>query len=227
MTELNTLIFDWDGTLVDSIQKIVDAMQAGADEVGLVVPSAEAVRGIIGLGLPEAIASLYPDLEDPCLAAALRQAYSDWYIRLEQVPSPMFEGVKETLDACREQGFMLAVATGKSRRGLDRILDQHGLTDYFDATRCADETASKPDPMMLREILLQLGAAPGQALMIGDSDFDMLMARNAGMQSVAVSYGAQSRERLLCCDPVHCIDEFIEFHGWVMPRFGARQTIEV
>lgn len=119
MTELNTLIFDWDGTLVDSIQKIVDAMQAGADEVGLVVPSAEAVRGIIGLGLPEAIASLYPDLEDPCLAAALRQAYSDWYIRLEQVPSPMFEGVKETLDACREQGFMLAVATAKA--GADLI----------------------------------------------------------------------------------------------------------
>lgn len=227
MSEFNTLIFDWDGTLVDSIQKIVDAMQVAADDVGLAVPSTEAVRGIIGLGLPEAIASLYPELDDPSLAAALKRSYGDCYIRLEQTPSPMFDGVMDTLEACRRQGFSLAVATGKSRRGLQRILDQHDLTDYFDATRCADETASKPHPMMLHEILAQLGVTPEQALMIGDSDFDMLMARNAGMSGVAVSYGAQSRERLLGCDPVHCIDEFTEFHGWVMPRYGARQTIEV
>ncbi|QIB52426.1 HAD-IA family hydrolase [Pseudomonas sp. OIL-1] len=227
MNEFNTLIFDWDGTLVDSVEKIVEAMQVAADEVGLLVPAAGAVRGIIGLGLPEAIATLYPELDDPSRAAALKQAYSDCYIRLELTPSPMFEGVMNTLDACRKQGFNLAVATGKSRRGLQRILAQHGLTDYFDATRCADETASKPHPLMLREILAQLDVAPEQALMVGDSEFDMHMARNAGMAGVAVSYGAQSREQLLCCDPVHCIDEFIEFHGWVMPRYGARQTIEV
>lgn len=227
MSEISTLIFDWDGTLVDSIQKIVDAMQVAADEVGLPVRSAAAVRGIIGLGLPEAIATLYPELENPVIAAALKEAYIGSYIRLEQTPSPLFEGVLDTLHACREQGFGLAVATGKSRRGLERVLGQHGLADFFDATRCADETESKPHPLMLQQILAQLHAAPEQALMIGDSEFDMFMAQNAGVAAVAVSYGAQSKEQLLCCDPIHCIDDFIEFHGWVTPRYGARQTVEV
>ncbi|HDZ57582.1 MAG TPA: HAD family hydrolase [Pseudomonas xinjiangensis] len=227
MSELNTLIFDWDGTLVDSIQKIVTAMQFAAEHVGLPALEAQAVRDIIGLGLPEAVAALYPDLQDASLKAELVRAYGVHYVRLEETPSPMFAGVVESLESLREKGFKLAVATGKSRRGLDRILAQHGMSDYFDATRCADETASKPHPLMLEQIMQQLQTAPAEALMLGDSEHDLRMAQNAGIRSVAVSYGAQPREHLLSCSPDHCIDAFIDFHGWVMPQYGARPTVEV
>lgn len=224
---VDTLIFDWDGTLVDSVSKIVAAMQLAADQVGLPPASDEAVRGIIGLGLPEAIAVLYPQLDDPALIERLGRAYSNTYLELEQKPSPMFDGVLEALHGWRRQGLRLAVATGKSRRGLERILRLHDLQRFFDATRCADETASKPDPRMLYELLGELDRTPQQAVMVGDSGFDLQMAHNAGVTPIAVSYGAQSRELLLPHAPAVCLDHFQQLDVWLASRLAGRSYGEI
>lgn len=221
MPELKTLIFDWDGTLCDSISRIVESMTAAAKLTGLAVPGEQAVRDIIGLGLPEAIATLFPDLDEPWLAEKLRQAYSEQYVALEQQPASLFPGVMDALEDFRAVGFKMAVATGKSRRGLDRVLAAHGLTGFFDMTRCSDETLSKPHPRMLEEILNRLETPASCALMLGDSEFDIRMARSARVRAVAASYGAQSREHLLQCGPEHCIDSFLDFPGWIMPSPSA------
>ncbi|GGE38937.1 haloacid dehalogenase [Halopseudomonas oceani] len=213
MPVIDTLIFDWDGTLADSVGHIVRAMQAAAEAVGLNVPSAHAVRGIIGLALPEAAEVLFP--RDRHLATAVVEAYRDFYLSGEQVPVGLFPGVREALDDWRAQGFQLAVATGKGRKGLARILEQHQMLDYFDATRCADESVSKPDPTMLHQLVGELDTSASRALMVGDSGFDIQMAHNAGMRALAVSYGAQSKEQLLALSPLHCIDEFAELPVWL------------
>lgn len=222
MRELDTLIFDWDGTLANSIERIVTAMQVAAAELRLPALDGEQVRGIIGLGLPEAIAVLYPGLVGEPRAQELARGYSAHYRRLDSTPSPLFDGVLDVLERFRREGFQLAVATGKGRAGLERILAAHGLSHYFDATRCADETASKPDPRMLHEILQACDSMAGRALMVGDSEFDIQMAHNAGMPAVAVSYGAQSREQLALSRPAHCIDRFDELYGWVLAQ---RETL--
>lgn len=219
MSAIDTLIFDWDGTLADSAGHIVRAMQGAAEAVELDIPGAEAVRGIIGLALPEAAAALFP--RRPDLWAALVDAYRDFYLSGEQAPVALFAGVREALDGWREQGFRLAVATGKGRNGLARILEQHDMLDYFDATRCADEALSKPDPTMLHQLLSELGSSSSAALMVGDSGFDIQMAHNAGMRALAVSYGAQSREQLLAFAPLHCIDEFAELPAWLRAQGAA------
>ena len=208
------LIFDWDGTLADSIGRIVEAMNVAAERAGEAQSSDDAVKGIIGLALDEAIHTLYPHL-GPAEVASFRQHYADVYVALDQQPSPLFDGVVESLDAFRAEGYRLAVATGKARRGLDRVLKANGWEDYFDITRAADETASKPHPLMLEQILAHCGVRAEQALMVGDSSFDLLMARNAGMDSVAVSYGAQSIESLQQFEPRLSIDRFCELHAWL------------
>jgi len=215
--EYKLLIFDWDGTLANSIGRIVESMHAASDRTGFARRDDFAVKGIIGLGLPEAIRSLYPEIDDEGLMA-FRQHYADHYIALEAEPSPLFDGVVDTLEAFRAQGYHLAVATGKARRGLDRVLRAHGWEDYFDATRAADETASKPHPLMLEQILAHCEVRPEQALMVGDSSFDLQMARNAGMGSVAVSYGAQTIEALRAFEPRLTIDRFPELHAWLSRR---------
>lgn len=220
---MNTLIFDWDGTLADSIDNIVTAMQRAAVDVDLPVRTPRQVRDIIGLALPDAVAVLYPGLDDPQQVQRVVEAYTDNYLLLEQQPSALFEGVHGALDALRAEGFLLAVATGKTRRGLDRMLASHDLDNYFDATRCADETAGKPHPRMLEEILGELGVQAADACMVGDSEFDIIMGHNAGVLPVAVTYGAMTEEQLLRCQPGHCVDTFDEFHGWAMPRFRASQ----
>ena len=213
-TEYKLLIFDWDGTLADSIGRIVTAMQVAARRAGRPERDAPAIKGIIGLGLPEAILTLYPDMTAEQVIA-FRQHYADVYIAMDAEPSPLFTGVKESLEAFRVQGYRLAVATGKARRGLDRVLKAHGWEDFFDITRAADETASKPDPLMLNQILAHCDVRPEQALMVGDASFDLLMARNAGIDSVAVGYGAQSMERLLAFEPRLAIASFPELRAWL------------
>ncbi|MFJ4197395.1 HAD-IA family hydrolase [Pseudomonas sp. NPDC089534] len=208
------LIFDWDGTLADSIGRIVEAMHVASERSGFELRDDSAVKGIIGLGLPEAIRTLYPEIGDDELIA-FRGHYADHYIAAEAVPSPLFEGVAESLESFRADGYRLAVATGKARRGLDRVLRAHGWEDYFDITRAADETASKPHPLMLEQILAHCGVSPEQALMVGDSSFDLEMARNAGMGSVAVSYGAQPIEALRVFEPRLTIDRFSQLHAWL------------
>lgn len=213
-SDCKLLIFDWDGTLADSIGRIVEAMHVASERSGFELRDDFAVKGIIGLGLPEAIRTLYPHISEGELIA-FRGYYADHYIAAEAVPSPLFEGVLESMEAFRAEGYRLAVATGKARRGLDRVLKAHGWEKYFDITRAADETASKPHPLMLEQILAHCEVRPEQAMMVGDSSFDLQMARNAGMASVAVSYGAQSIEALKLFEPRLAIDRFSELHAWL------------
>lgn len=216
MPDYDLLIFDWDGTLADSIGRIVDAMQHAAVRSGLAPRDAVQVKGIIGLGLPEAIRSLYPRLGDEAVLG-FRDHYAERYIALEATPSPLFAGVREGLEAFRRAGYRLAVATGKARRGLDRVLKAHGLEHFFDITRAADETRSKPDPLMLEEILAHCEVSAGRALMIGDSAFDLQMARNAGMPCVAVGYGAIELAALMAYEPVLAVDCFTQLTAWLRP----------
>ena len=208
------LIFDWDGTLADSIGRIVTAMHIAAQRAGRPERNDEAVKGIIGLGLPEAILTLYPDMT-PEQVVSFRQHYADVYIAMDAQPSPLFAGVKDSLEAFRAEGYRLAVATGKARRGLDRVLKANGWEDFFDITRAADESASKPDPLMLKQILARCDVRPEHALMVGDASFDLLMARNAGIDSVAVGYGAQSMQSLLAYEPRLAIERFTELRTWL------------
>lgn len=208
------LIFDWDGTLADSIGRIVTAMHIAAQRAGRPERNDEAVKGIIGLGLPEAILTLYPDMT-PEQVVSFRQHYADVYIAMDAQPSPLFAGVKDSLEAFRAEGYRLAVATGKARRGLDRVLKANGWEDFFDITRAADESASKPDPLMLNQILAHCDVRPEHALMVGDASFDLLMARNAGIDSVAVGYGAQSMQSLMAYEPRLAIERFTELRTWL------------
>lgn len=210
------LIFDWDGTLADSIGRIVEAMNMAAELAGEVPSSDQAIKGIIGLALVEAIATLYPHLS-PARLEVFRQHYADVYTALDQQPSPLFEGVVESLEAFRQEGYRMAVATGKARRGLDRVLKANGLQAFFDITRAADETRGKPHPLMLEEILAHCQIEPGRALMVGDSAFDLLMASNAGMHSVAVGYGAMSLQALAGFGPQLCIEHFSQLRQWLGP----------
>jgi phosphoglycolate phosphatase len=226
VSDYELLIFDWDGTLVDSIGRIVESMHWAADSCGLARRGDAQVKGIIGLGLPEAIASLHPELVGSALVERFRHCYSERYLALEAQPSALFPGVAEALAVFRAQGYRLAVATGKSRHGLQRVLAGHGWLDYFDVTRCADETASKPNPLMLEEILEHCGVPAERALMVGDSSFDLQMARHAGVDCVAVGYGAQPLAVLREYGPALTIDNFVELHAW-LDRRADGQPIEV
>ena len=202
------LIFDWDGTLCDSLARIALCLQLSAADVGLPEPSLAAAKNIVGLGLDEVMQALFPGV-DSATSAHLRSSYAVHFLREDSTPSAFFPGVREHLEKLREQGFALAVATGKSRRGLDRVLKAVDMSDFFHSTRCADETASKPHPAMLYSLLDEFEVAPQAALMVGDTSYDMEMARTAQVPRLAVSYGAHSRERLLAYQPVACIDEFV------------------
>lgn len=207
-------IFDWDGTLSDSTDTIVTAMQRAAEDLGWQRPVRDDVRNIIGLGLPEAMRVLYPEI-DKMTAERLRALYSEHFLSIDQAqPAEFYPRVMESLDALRAQGHQLAVATGKSRRGLDRVLGRLGLDEYFHASRCADETASKPDPLMLNELLSHFGVEASQAVMVGDTEYDMDMARRAAMPRIGVSYGAHAVERLHSYQPELCMSCFSEILAW-------------
>lgn len=199
------IIFDWDGTLCDSVGRIVEAMCEAARQQTAPVPTEAAVRDIIGLGLHEATARLFPGL--PLEARdALRQAYSSVYRELDRDPPKLFAGAREVLDELRSVGHRLAIATGKSRRGLDRVLQGLDVGHLFHASRCADECHSKPHPQMLRELLAQLGFEQADSLMIGDSELDLEMAHAAGIDRIGVSYGVHAAERLQQWDPLAVLD---------------------
>lgn len=202
-------IFDWDGTLMDSVSRIVSCLKNAARELDLEQLSDHQYQEIIGLGLPEAVAQLYPN-ETLTRQIAMRDAYSRHFKMADTVPSDFYPGVLDTLTQLREQGHKLAVATGKSRQGLNRVLARLDWHDYFDATRCADETASKPHPLMLLEILKELNHDVSDAVMVGDTEFDLLMAKNAGMRRVGVSFGAHPIDRLAKFEPDAIIHHFTE-----------------
>ena len=210
------LIFDWDGTLLDSEARIVSCFQKAAEDIGLPSLSNLVIRNIIGLGLFEAVIRLFPDLE-PLRQSAFVERYRHHYF-LDQAPSVLFSGVKETLQSFHEDGYLLAVATGKSRRGLDLALQETGLLPLFAVTRCADETYSKPDPTMLFEILQELSLRTAEAIMVGDTEYDLEMAERARMDRVAVTYGAHEVERLIRWNPLACFQKFSEFRDWLQQQ---------
>lgn len=207
-------IFDWDGTLSDSTGTIVLAMQRAAEELGWEPPAADKVLNIIGLGLPEAIEVMYPGIDEVDFAG-VRDGYRKHYLELDKAkPAQLYPKVLDTLEHLHREGHTLAVATGKSRRGLDRVLKGLGMQGFFHASRCADETASKPDPLMLAQLLHEMGQVPEQSVMIGDTEYDMEMGRRAGMARIAVSYGAHAPERLTPYKPDLCMDCFSQLLSW-------------
>jgi phosphoglycolate phosphatase len=212
--QYDLIVFDWDGTLMDSEAKIVRCMQAAAVDVGIPDPGAGAIRDIIGLGLNEAMQVLFPE-QAPVRRAELVERYRRHFLELDATGMPLFPGVTQGLTQLVQQGYLLAIATGKARRGLDRVLDDTGMRHLFASSRCADEAFSKPHPQMLEDILDQTGVDAGRALMVGDTVYDMEMARSAKVAGLAVSYGVHARERLLDCGALACLDSFPEVCAWV------------
>lgn len=203
------LIFDWDGTLMDSEARIVNCLRAAALEHGYTDRDDDAFKDVIGLGLREALKRLFPE-EGEARIESIADSYRDQYLFKNTTPSALFPGVAELLADLEGQGYWLAIATGKGRQGLDQVLEHTGLKHRFHTTRCASETRSKPHPQMLEEILDQLGLQARDALMIGDTEYDMEMAANAGMASLAVSYGVHDTPRLLKHNPVTCLHHIDE-----------------
>lgn len=206
MNPCRVVIFDWDGTLVDSAAHIVRCVQAAAADAGLDVPAADKVRHVIGLSLERAFMSIVPGARQDAFGSFVA-AYREHFFRATGEVQPLFPGVADVLAELREQGLFLAVATGKGRNGLRRGLEETGLKRFFDVTRCAEDTASKPDPQMLREILDDLGLEPGEGLMIGDTSYDLEMAARIGMPSIGVTYGAHAREHLEPHRPLGLLDD--------------------
>jgi len=207
------LVFDWDGTLMDSAAVIVASLQAACADEGLRVPSDDGARYVIGLGLADALSQLLPELDErhyPQLVERYRQ-----HFLLRDRETRLFSGAADIVRELHARGFSLAIATGKSRRGLDRALAETGLGGYFHATRCADEGEGKPHPAMLLHLMSTLGIAGDRTLMIGDTSHDMEMARAAGVARLGVAYGAHPKERLAACDPVACVDDVPALHAWL------------
>ncbi len=207
------IVFDWDGTLMDSETQIVNAIQGAIADLQLEARTTEACRNIIGLGLQEAVDALYPGRGERFTQSFVARYRHHWFS--DTHASELFPGARETLELLKESGLALAVATGKGRAGLDKALRQTGLTELFSATRCSDETRSKPHPRMLNELLQELQVASQQALMVGDTEYDLQMANQAGVGPVAVSYGVHARERLLQHRPLVCLDRITELVDWL------------
>ena len=215
------LIFDWDGTLIDSAARIVKCMQYAAETVGLAQPDAAEVRALIGLSLEVSVQRLYPELE-PVRCVQMVDEFRRWSLSDELKISPLFAGVDTVLRGLSAQGYYLAVATGKSRRGLDKDMRVAEVEDLFPITRTADETFSKPHPLMLQEILTDYDLSAKDALMVGDTTYDLQLAANAGMDALAASYGAHDAERLLSHAPCGLIDRFEQLPEWLKTQKDIR-----
>lgn len=211
--QFDLIIWDWDGTLADSTSVIIDAMTIASRELGFgEIPRAKA-SSIIGLSLNEAIKTLLGDI-GVVNTQALVARYRDYYF-LHEENIPLFAGAAETIKTLHKRGFKLAVATGKGRRGLNLALEHADLTKYFQATRTVNECFSKPHPQMLDELMDYFVTTPERTLMIGDTSYDLQMAKNAGIQALAVSYGAQPRENLLPYHPLAIFDDFSSLSQWL------------
>jgi phosphoglycolate phosphatase len=211
--QFDLIVFDWDGTLMDSTTHIVRSIQAACRDLGLPVPEDAAARHVIGLGLREALQIAVPTLS-PEGYPALAESYRRHYL-LDDIKEELFAGVREMLEELRDAGYRLAVATGKGRMGLNRALEETGLAGMFDDTRCADETFSKPHPAMLQELALALGQDMARTVMIGDTTHDLQMAINAGAAGVGVAYGAHPGADLLALTPRFIAPDVQALRGWL------------
>jgi phosphoglycolate phosphatase len=217
------LVFDWDGTLMDSIGPIVACTQTTIRELGLGELPERTIRGTIGLGLRETVEILSPGCGEELYGEILDCYRKHWVATYRDVP-PLFAGVEGMLRDLAEDGYLLAVATGKSRRGLEYALEQTGLREVFHATRTVDEAFSKPHPQMLLDILDDLGVPAKAAVMIGDTTYDLEMARSARTPSIGVCTGSHSREELLGFEPVVCLDQVVDLRAWLAKNVETRQV---
>jgi len=208
------IVFDWDGTLMDSTATIVRCIQSAARDLGLPVPSDSAAAHVIGLGLHEAMQAAMPDIA-PAMYPRMVERYRYHFLTKDH-ELVLFKGVREMLADLNNEGYFLAVATGKSRVGLNRALNACGLLALFDATRCADETFSKPHPAMLQELTRELGQDMRRTVMIGDTTHDLMMASNAGAAGIAVEFGAHPVAQLQACNPLFSARTISELHAWLL-----------
>ena len=208
------IAFDWDGTLFDSTRIIVRCIQRAVADVGGTVPSDKAAAYVIGMGLRQALAHAAPDVPESKYPE-LGRRYRDHY-ESHQNDLALFEDVIGLLGDLKARHYWLAVATGKSRRGLDEVLNTVELRSVFDGSRTADETADKPDPRMLRELMAQFGTGPQRTLMVGDTTHDLQMALNAGCASVAVSYGAHEPAAFDSLNPLFVAHSVPQLRQWLL-----------
>ncbi len=215
MKNYQLIIFDWDGTLMDSQARIVNCLREGADDLQVEQLPEIQLKSVIGLGLNEAISTLYPFLTD-LQVNEYAERYRYHFITANDTPSGLFADVRIMLEQLLERGFMLAVATGKARRGLDHVLQETGMKSYFHGTRCADETRSKPHPQMLEELLDDFALTAADAIMVGDTGYDLLMANTIKMDTLAVSYGVNEKQDLLKYNPLACMDSISELSQYLL-----------
>lgn len=220
------IVFDWDGTLMDSADKIVRSLRAAGMDLGLQALEDHELSNIIGLGMKEAIETLYPDA-DAETHRAFGERYRTHFLRGGDEESRFFPGALEMVRDLYRQGYLLGVATGKSRRGLERALAEHDCRALFHATRCADETFSKPHPQMLLELMEELGVSAAETLMVGDTEYDLLMANSAGVAAVGVEYGVHGRERLLQHRPEACVADIRELAAWIAARLIPEHEVYI
>lgn len=203
--DIKVVIFDWDGTLIDSVEHIAESLHQAATDLGYPRLEREAYRDIIGLGMVEALDKLYPGIRHDEMTR-IREGYASYFFAKKTTPQNVFAGMADAITDLRAAGRGCSVATGKSRRGLEGALVSSGLGPHFDTTRCADETRSKPDPRMLSEIIEHYRIRPDQAVMIGDTRYDLEMAQRIGMPSIGVEWGVHKRDVLGHYDPHAIVD---------------------
>lgn len=212
--KFDLIVWDWDGTLADSTGMITKAVVDAAEQVGLPALDPKAARNIIGLGLRESIQALFGDIPAVQAQAVAKQYTANYYAGEKEIP--LFAGAKEVIIELNRRGYKLAVATGKGRHGLNLALQHCGLGNYFHDTRTMDECFSKPHPQMLDELMDVLVATPERTLMIGDTSYDLQMAKNADVKALAVTFGAQSGDKLLEYNPLEIFNEFSELSDWLL-----------
>lgn len=208
------IVFDWDGTLLDSAGGIAECIQEAARDLRLPVPALDTASHVIGLGLHASLRTAVPSLPEEQYRE-FAEAYRRHFLA-RQGSMALFPGVRELLEELSAAGHRLAVATGKSRQGLERSLDACGLRPYFAASRCADETEPKPHPAMLHELLQELASPPADALMVGDTSHDLRMAAAAGVDCVAVCYGAHPESDLRALQPRACLSSVPDLKQWLL-----------
>jgi phosphoglycolate phosphatase len=206
------IVFDWDGTLIDSTGTNVECIRQAAHDMGLEMPARERASHVIGLGLHDSLRHAVPGLP-PERYLEFAEHYRRHFLA-RQDSMPLFGGIRDLLESLH-RSRSLAIATGKSRKGLDRALEAERLRHYFSASRCADETHPKPHPAMLLEIMEELGADPARTLMIGDTSHDLDMAKAAGVDALAVTYGAHPEQGLRACGPLECFSTVSSLHEWL------------
>lgn len=216
MKRYKAVIFDWDGTVMDSTACIVGAIQSACIDLELPVPSVEEASWVIGLSLESALQRCAPQLPADRIPQFIERYRHHFFLYDQQLT--LFDGILPLLGDLKSREIRLGVATGKTRVGLDRVLQANRLADLFDCTRCADEARGKPHPAMLFDIMKRLDLRPEHVLMVGDTTHDVQMAASAGVDSMAVTYGAHSKRTLLLSEPTVMVSSVKEMHDWLMQR---------